>query len=383
MDLASMLEREDFFPSFFETIKRYYSEVKCQDIEIDFSEKRECNLVIKPFLSAATSPHMSAKARSFFYSEWNVRNSLIKYLMSKAGVALFTHSGKAFSQYCFRMTPQEAVTKDLVIAPNNRSIRFFDYQSNTVGCMIKRGFTNKYFKNQLEFRKSNSYSFMLPMVKWGEDWFVEPILSGHPLARVTKESLYQKGVSDALAGIRQLSEDTLSDMNAEQYISDMLSTIRRLLVDAEARKKIKTSDLTMKIAESAVRNAHGILKVIPTCKSHGDFQGGNIWVDDTGKTWIYDWETVGRRSVWYDSAVLCYSLRRAHGWRELEKQERAYALLNCDPVKERSIAEYTAIKKIVLLEDILFYLEDMLELPDDWGQNIYDAFIERVAEIEI
>ena len=86
MDLASMLQREDFFPLFFATVKKYYKEVFGQDVEIDFAEKKDCNLVIKPVLSAATAPRMSPAARGFFYSEWNVRNSLFKYLAATAGV---------------------------------------------------------------------------------------------------------------------------------------------------------------------------------------------------------------------------------------------------------------------------------------------------------
>ena len=127
----------------------------------------------------------------------------------------------------------------------------------------------------------------------------------------------------------------------------------------------------------------GVLKVIPTCQSHGDFQGGNIWVDDAGKTWIYDWETVGRRSVWYDSAVLCYSLRRSYGWGGLTALPEPEKLLNCDCQKQYRLPEYHAIKGIVLLEDILFYLEDMLELPENWGGSIYDAFIGRIEKLEI
>lgn len=382
MDLASMMEREDFFPLFFSTIKKYYKAVYDQDIEVNFADKKSCNLVIKPFLSAATSPHMSAEARGFFYSEWNVRNSLLKYLAAKAGVAFFTHSGKAFSQFQFRMTPESVVTKDLVIAPNNRSIRFFDYGARTVGCMIKSGFTSKYFLNQLEFRKSHSYPFMLPMLKWGKDWFVEPILFGHALARVTEEAMYQKGITDALSGIRRLAEDTRSQVKAEDYVFGMLSDIRSLLRDAEERKKIHTAVSTDRIAQNAAKTAVAALKTIPICESHGDFQGGNIWVDEEGKTWIYDWETAGRRSVWYDSAVLCYSLRRPYGWKELTAQVEPEKLLNCDNQKEYGRSEYAAIKAVVLLEDILFYLEDMLELPEDWGGEIYDAFIQRMEKLE-
>ena len=381
MDLASMLEREDFFPLFFATIKKYYKDVVGKDVAIDFADNKDCNLVIKPFLSAATAPRISTEARSFFYSEWNVRNSMVKYLAAKAGVMFLTRSGKAFSKFRFHMTPSEIVTKDLVIAPNNRSIRFFDYESNTVGCMIKVGFTSKYFQNQLEFRKQHSYPFMLPMLRWGEDWFVEPILKGHPLARVTRESLYQKGIADALSAIRQLAEDSWAQADASKYADEMLVRIQMLLQDAVQRKHIRTSAATQQLAENAAQMVKSGLREIPTCISHGDFQTGNIWMDETSKTWLYDWETAGRRSVWYDSAVLCYSLRRPYGWSELAALPAPDRLLNCDRRKQYCPDEFAAIKQVILMEDILFYLEDMLELPEDWGNELYDAFIERVMPL--
>lgn len=381
MDLSSMLEREDFFTHFFATVRKYYKEVRNMDVEIGFSSKKDCNLVIKPYLSAATAPNMSSRARSFFYSEWNVRSSFLKYIAAKAGVVLLTHSGKSFAQFAFRMTPEDALTPDLVIAPNNRSIRFFDYKSGTVGCIIKSGFTSKYFQNQLNFRKSHAYPFMLPMLRWGEDWFIEPILIGHPLARVTKESVYQQGIVDALADIKLLAENTLSQAEAEAYVSEMTARIGRLLSQAEKRKHIKTAASALKIVEKAAETVGKSLNSIPMCESHGDFQGGNIWVDEKGKTWIYDWETAGRRSVWYDSAVLCYSLRRPFGWEGLAGEQFPDKLLNCDREKRYDAGGYQEIKAVVLLEDILFYLEDLLELPEDWGAEIFDAFVKRIEQI--
>ena len=105
------------------------------------------------------------------------------------------------------------------------------------------------------------------------------------------------------------------------------------------------------------------------------------WVDDQGKTWLYDWETADRRSVWYDSAVLCYSLRRAYGWQTYLKDPSPTQLLQCDPVKTRTQEELTRIQSVILLEDMVFYLEDMLELPQDWGAQIYDGFADRMLQL--
>ena len=379
MNLSAMLEREDFFPLFFESVKEYFRLVYGKEVDIGFADKKTANLVIKPKLGAAMPPRLSGRARGFFYSEWNVRNSFVKYCIAKVGVFALTHSGKSFSQFYLRMLPSEMATKDLVIVPNNRSIRFFDYQTDTVGCIIKKGFTDKYFSNQIRFRTQYSYPFMVPLLRHGDTWFEEPILKGHPLARVTDQKAYQKGIADAKQGIFCLMSDTKREVDTNTYISNLLEKITDLTEQAKIRKQIKKGEKTLEIAKNAATIATKLDK-ITLCQSHGDFQSGNIWVDTDGKTWIYDWETAGERSVWYDISVLSYSLRRAYGWGDFWKNELPSQMLfeqqNSTP------EQYRAMKCVVLLEDIVFYLEDMLELPENWGVEIYDAFVERIELLE-
>jgi len=376
MDLASMLEREDFFGSFFSTVKKYYKEALGQDITLSFDEK-SCNMVIQPRLSAATAVHMSKEARKFFYSEWNIRGSLWKNLLAKTYVAVMTRTGKAFAQYRFRMEPASALSPHFVIAPNNRSIRFFDYGSGTVGCIIKDGFTRRFFDAQLNFRKTYHYDFMVPLLNSGEDWFIEPILYGHPLARTTDEAAYQKGIADAMAAVRQLAEDTVEYDNG--YAKELLAKVRVLTKRAVEEKHITTGAETEALLQEIEGRLSALGTSVPTSISHGDLQSGNIWVDEQGKTLVYDWETVDRRSVWYDSAVLQYSLRRHEGWPALAREKHPELLLCNDPQKDHTEAQLDAIKALVLLEDICFYSEDMLELPETWGAELYDAFIGRVT----
>lgn len=383
MDLSSMLEREDFFSFFFSTVEKYYMEALGEEISFSFAKDRKsCNMIIKPQLSAATSIHMSPKARTFFYSEWNIRNSIIKNIIAKTYVFLLTRTGRLFSQFQFIMLPETMVNDDVVIAPNNRSIRIFDYGNQTVGCIVKEGFTRKFFDNQLEFRKNYNYDFMVPLISYGDDWFREPIMFGHPLARTTDEQAYNKGLIDALAAISRLASDTYVEKSVSEYILPLLQKAEMLAREAKNRKQIRTLDETLQILNAISDRIVKITCLIPTCISHGDLQSGNIWVDETGKTIVYDWETVDRRSVWYDASVLQYSLRRHEGWSgffELQTPEKALA---ADKRKHYTIEEYGAIKCVVLLEDILFYLEDMLELPEKWGADLYDAFIDRLMKID-
>lgn len=384
MDLASMLEREDFFSSFFPTVEKYFSEALNIDITFSFAANRKnCNMVIKPRLSAASSINISEKAREFYYSEWNIRNSLLKNFIAKAYVFFMTRTRGAFSQFRFTLMPEPDNIRDIIIAPNNRSVRIFDYRNDVVGCVIKEGFTDKFFRNQITFRKTYCYDFILPILSYGNDWFQEAIMHGHPLARITNEGLYQKAIKVAINNMRLLAKDTLQYIDCYEYVLNLQQQILQMTNIAETKKKIIYATETYRIVEFAVREAMLFKKVVPTVMSHGDFQSGNIWVDQQEKVWIYDWETAGRRSIWYDTSVLSYSLRRHYGWKELMDIEAPSNMTLCDiDYSNYSSEQYRGIKGIVLLEDLVFYLEDMLELPENWGVELFDAFIKRIIEIE-
>ena len=374
-----MIEREDFFSLFFSSVEKYYKEALDKEIEFSFTSKlSECNAVIKPKLSAVVSVHMSSKAREFFYAEWNIRNSIIKNIIAKTYVFLMTRTGRLFSQFKFKFMPYEEFSDDIVIAPNNRSIRIFDYATNIVGCIKKEGFTNKYFENQLSFRKQYHYDFMFPLLKYGDDWFQEPIMYGHPLARVTDNQRYKKGISDVIEDIKALAFDTIEYIDSDEYVRNLVLVLEIMLERARIEKEILNWEKT----EEIIRNIHERIKsvhiMMPTCISHGDLQTGNIWLDRYNKTWIYDWETVGRRSIWYDSSVLQYSLRRPEGWKHFLSIDEPVLSVSCDPCKTYDKREYSFLKDIILLEDLCFYLEDMLELPEKWGVEIFDAFIDRL-----
>ncbi len=385
MDLASMLEREDFFPSFFTTVKKYYKETMNAEISFSFaSGKSNCNMVIKPRLSAVSSVHISRRAREFYYSEWNIRNSVFKCLIAKIYVFLMTRTGKGLAQFSFEMTPEVHNFDDVVIAPNNRSIRFFDYKDNVAGCMIKDGFSDKFFKNQIEFRKCNHYDFMIPLTKFGEDWFQEPIMHGHPLARITKEKIYRKAVRDALDDILQLAMDTLEYTDCHEYINRLNDRVIDMLQTATSKKNIKSVATVKKLVDYAKKEALCFEKPVPLVMSHGDFQTGNIWVDQAGKVWLYDWETVAKRTIWYDASVLQYSLRRTCGWKDFMNAEAlSFPEMSSYIESDYQLEQCRGIKGLIMLEDICFYLEDMLELPGKWGSELFDAFINRLISIDV
>ncbi len=373
MDLSSMLDREDFFGLLSSTVEAYFKEAEQTDVTL-VRQKKHANLVIKPRLSALYPPDISKAAQAFFYSEWNTRGSRLKRIAVKAYVFAMMHTGRLFASYRFRFEPQEAVGRDLVIAPNNRSIRFFHYKTGVVGCRIKDGFSDEYFQNQLQFRLNYHYDFLLPMQRWGDKWFTEPILKGHPLARVTDEALYQKGMLDAFNAVRMLADDTAHTTDARAYLRTLTERIVSLCAAAREKKQIKTADDTLRLLDKYDTIKENLPTEFSVAMSHGDLQTGNIWVDANGKTILYDWETAGERSVWYDSAVLAYSLRRPDQWLQFLRSDAADAY-RTDRTEPADRVPPAIVKYTVMLEDILFHMEDMMELPQNWGGDIYDNYL--------
>ncbi len=381
MDLRSMIEREDFFNILAATVITYYKEAYNKDVLFCYSPCEGCEpLVVNKMLSFISRKPMCKGLYDFLDSEYNVRTSISKYILGKVAVnivKLFPDFGKVKNAYITK----GVLNMNEFINPQNRSIRIFDYDKQTVDCVIKDGFTDKYFVNQLNFRKKYKYNFILPLISYDYRWFREPILSGNSLARVTNTKLYKKGIEDAFTYISLLVNDTRGLTTVHEYIDELAASIKQHLLQAKDRKRILYFDDISQLLLESQNIIEQVSINIPTSMSHGDLQSGNIWVDKEKKTWIYDWETVERRSIWYDSSVLGYSLRHPTGWIEFVGREDYSFLLYYDEKKNYTLDEIKAIIRIVLLEDIQFYLDDMLELPKDWGNWIFDKYCERILPL--
>ncbi len=371
MRIKEMIQREDFYDILKNTMVKYYREVEGRDVSFSYEKIDGQSLIINTTLGFISTFPAPPGLRTFLLGEYNVRGSSLKYIAGKAAALLFSCVPQiGQSKRCY--LSQAMVRNNEFIYPQNRSIRVFDYDSMQVDCILKTGFTSIFFNNQLEFRNKYHYDFLNPLINCGDGWFREPILLGHPLARVTDNQLYEYAISRAIVDLSILATDTKRKVDAKEYYGSLILEIRQKLQRAIEQKRISTYDLTNEMVD-AIELRGCSLKELEICTTHGDFQSGNIWVDQEKQVWIYDWETVGQRSVWYDIAVLEFSLRRSYGWYEFWKSSDIEKIRVLDSVVDRNSSEIETIKRIVALEDILFYLDDMLELPSNWGNKIFDA----------
>lgn len=358
MNTKTMLERENFIEVLTATVKKYYRQV--HDAEVELTEHFRPGAVklylymVPLFLSRFP---LSKGAKEFLYSEYNIRGSILKYIIGKLGVFSITNSFGIGAAKKLYLTVPEGVSTSLFISPCNRSIRFYDFEADTVDCILKEGYGGEFLNNQLDFRMGCSYSFVPRVLERGSDWYRERIMHGHALARVRSRQLYERSLNTALSYIAALAADTREFTDALTYsaeLTDRLAGLCEGLTGAAADA-----------ARSALRRARQLQvseMSVPTCISHGDLQAGNIWVSHSEEVILYDWETCARRSVWYDPVTLFCGLRTLRSEPLRQRLQEDPRWLYNDPGKDYSPAELWTISELVELEDLIFRLSEARQL---------------------
>ena len=342
MKISFMLKREDFYEINRKTLETYYQN----------SQKKK-RLYIYPELNAIVTARPSKAVRRYLYTEFRVSGSCVKRLLVWLYATLLLNSGGLLASKSIHIrTDADAYT---LIYPCNKKYRVFDFRKNQVSVFGKDGFPKDDLSREMAFRTQNAAAFIPKLLFSNQDGYTEAVIDGCPVARAgarTKE-LCDRAFAIWSEYIRPQTEE----ISGEDYAKELEAGLDLMKNRAEKRrKKIDISSLDALCGE--------LLKVVQAADekitvglSHGDLQPGNIWVESgTDKLYIIDWESWQRRSTWYDKAALYEGLRRQDGI-------AGYA-------QKRDLIHAT-----VLLEDILFRLNELTTLPYDYGCAEFDAYI--------
>ncbi len=382
MNARSMTEREPFYEILQNTTNEYGKTVFSEETEfsekIDGDKKKMHFFMLPSFVSAFP---ISKGTREFLYSEYNIRGNIIKFLVGKLGVFAITHSGKLFSKKTFCCSRKSKALEKVMISPCNRSIRYFHFDSGYVDCVVKNMYGNRYMQNQLRFRLQGKYDFVPKIISYGDRWYREEIMHGNPLARVTDNKKFYASQKTVLDYMGQIADDTLTKIKSKEYIGKLeeeyFEIIKTFLPEIETELCFLGKSLFKK-----TYNGNDLADMdIPVVLSHGDLQAGNIWVKKDGKTVIYDWETVKPRSVWFDPATLILNLHSCEFMQNSEAliidDDRIF--IN-DVRKEYSTEEKKIIAQVILIENILFYLDDIAQIPAEYSENVCRSYIEKMKK---
>ena len=347
MKISYMLKREDFYAINEQTLNTFFEP----------TNGAKTTLYIYPHLNAITTSTPSKEVRDYIYTEYSVSGSLIKKLLVWGYTRLCLNTFGLFAAR--KIAIPTSISSQTLIYPCNRKFRIFDFAHNTVSVITKSGFPKNSIKNEIEFRtKSAPCEFILPISDFSDDIYSERIIDGTPLARIVdnRKELEQQ----ALKMWQTYSENSKQTVSASEYaaiLQQKFDKYIKKITNIKTSANIAKANLLIKRLISQLRNSDSDIELI---QSHGDLQSGNIWVENkTKQIFIIDWESVELRSIWYDAAVLYDDIRKPHCF-------EAFSKIND--------LEHT----VVVLEEIIYRMNELCELPEDYGSDSFNLFIDKL-----
>ena len=375
MDIKTMLKREDFYKILKVTLEEYMTTTDCTNVNLIFYKNLfKGKYVCYERINVLTRRKTNKRHMHYILSEFNIRGHLLKYVVAKVLVYSYFMSKGLLANISFDIINYDG--DDIMIWPCNRTIRIFNFDKDIVISILKKGYPSSFMQNSISFRLKSNYSFLLPIDSYSNNSFTEKILKGNSLARVTDEFLYALSVKKVIDNIGVLSQDTLKFISYKKYIELLIKDINYKLNIVDEKKDVKMSK---ELLNNIERIDFALIDddiMIPLAISHGDLQLGNIWVDERNDVYIIDWETVSERSVWYDIAVFLGFVRTNSGLTQFIKN---FDILNFHSslhyLNHENLLGFELIAPVIVLEDILFYIEDLLSLPNNYGSERFDQYI--------
>jgi len=343
MKISQMLIREDFYAINEKTLADYY---KCQE--------GQCCLYVYPQLNAIVTKHPSRAVKDYLFCEYEIRSNLLKRLAVNAYVFGCLNSGGLMSAK--KISVPAYVCDDTLIYPCNKKYRIFDFKNKTVDVIVKDGFNDRDLIREIEFRtKPNLPEFVPLLISSSNNGYREKIINGRSLARIT--SGFDKYRDEAYRQLMFFAEPQSSWVISKDYVVQLKTQIDVLISSSKVRNKKRVEEFVDLLINMCSSNDK-----VQLCFSHGDLQAGNIWIEDkTDKIYIIDWESWAERSIWYDKATLFQGLRPG----SIDKY------LDCNVE--------TTEKAIVLLEDLIFRLKELNNLPLNFGEEQFEEYITKTS----
>lgn len=347
MKISYMLKRENFYDINEKTLKKYYDGCNA-------SKK----LYIYPELNAIITARPSKAVKKYLYTEYRVSGSFLKRIAVRAyAFAMLNSFGLLAAKNVELPT---SAGRDTLIYPCNKKYRIFDFDKNTVSVTPKEGFPTGDLINEIEFRKNANADFVPSLISYSDNGYTERIIDGYPVARSVDR---ERELSDRAYSIWETYFAPFrQSVDCGQYAEELLAEIDLLLGELEDLAKSVDRGKVFSLAEKLSNEMCACGGKITLSLSHGDLQSGNIWVENgTDKIYIIDWESYGTRSVEYDRATLYDGIRKVD-----------------------KLADYVKLKDAtcatVLLEDIVFRLKELKNLPEDFGAEDFERYIKILEE---
>ena len=385
MTIQEMLEREDIYTILSTTLEEYFREVCDKDVQVKVERSVFKNpYVVYPRLGVVVSRIPSWKVAKDIYTQFNVQGNIKRKVLAWGYITLCFLSFGLLASRSLYISDKKWCKRYRYILPCNRKIRVFDYKEGIVDAILKTGFSDVYFKNELKYRVNPEFSFIPPVINNGERWYRERIIDGVGLVRV-KEPHYSEASKMVLDDIRSIIYRSFHYEDIKPYCNRIIERIKSCVPILKGEKHIESTDYIEAVLKRIGEYVEGYQMRVPVVLSHGDLQTGNIMYEPSIKrVSIYDWETAGNRSIWFDMGkFLLYSQRKgryAYMIEHRDDKEVKEKLLYLDECDDYPM---TYVIAVLVLEELDFFVNEILDLPGSMGTEIMDRLTDELKQTSL
>ena len=371
MKISEMLQREDFYDILPKTLNRYASFLGIEQGSVEVKDKdMMAVLYVNEKLNAIISAKPSKNVKDYLKTEYAVNGSALRKLMVNAYLTAGTTMVRRLSQRGLALKSSLPLN-DSLIYPCNKKIRLFDFASGMVYTVLKDGFPDIYIKRETEFRQNTDAAFVPKITKSGEGCYSESIIkNGRPLARIQDETFVEQKKKESLDLLLSLTKERES-ISANEYLDQLKDRCLTMLAE---KKGFDSESIVSGIFDKLIDGLNDC--EIELVTSHGDFQPGNIWIDKEGMIVIIDWETVKKRSPFYDYAALFLRLRNHGG-----QQNFCNRVLENNYLKSIDGCNVDTVLRIVLAEELEYQTEELISFPGSMGIETYKTVLNDYQEL--
>ena len=384
MTILEMFEREDIYGILEATLEEYYQKVHKKNVRVKVRKKHILQkFVIYPRLGIVVPLFPSWAVIKRTYVSFDVQNNLPKKLFAWAYITLCFFTLGLLADASLELSDPEVMDKSTVIIPSNRKIRIYEYGKGYVDAILKDGFNDYYFSNEIKIRKQPKFDFILGLEDCGDRWYREKLLRGRCLVRCSGEE-YQAYLNQTIHNLGVFYEDHRVDVPTRQYVERLIPDYEQMIAEIEKKKHIRCGEKLRSVLEKMKEVCERSNAIIPLTLTHGDLQTGNVYVDEQNKKlYIIDWETIKQKSVWYDAATILCSTRRANKFSAMINsrfdkaiQEKLFVF------DKRPPADMNMVAAVLVLEEMGFFLDEIVDLPREMGAEIIERFEHEADQID-
>lgn len=363
MKLSYMLKREDFYKIFSKTINDYNT---------DMMNVNSISYYAFPHLNAIVKDFRSSKIKNYIRTEYSVKGNFFRRTFIRLYIELVFYFPLIFSSKKIMLRFKGNERNDVLIYPCNQRLRVFYFDSNRVDVLVKYGFNPICSHNEIDFRNKYLLEFVPSILSVKKNYYSEKIIDGIPLPRILEEDIQVNIKQKVRNKILNFNQENLEFVNLKGYLQELIDAIitNVSLIDNEL-VLIKLKSLLTEITNDI--NSSKPETFIPIVVSHGDLQHGNIWLErKTNNVLVFDWESVSKRSIWYDLFFL------EHGKRDT-------IIIGCGVLQDKlSIInnDYNIplkiISKIISIENISYYTSSLSNFPSDIYEIELKTFLNKL-----